>query len=149
MEKAFELAIPLIKSFEGFSFKRYKCSAGYDTIGYGHLIRDSEKIPPQITEKEAEELLLADLNISANALQKNCHVPLAPNQQAALLSFIFNLGGGAFQSSALRQKLNRQEYKNAANEFAKWCFAGGIMLKGLLRRRIAERDLFLNDAYVS
>ncbi|WP_041405139.1 MULTISPECIES: lysozyme [spotted fever group] len=58
------------------------------------------------------------------------------NQKAALISFIFNCGAGAFQASTLRQKLNRGEYANAANELLRWMRAkGGLKLQGLVKRR--------------
>ncbi|WP_081427791.1 lysozyme [Rickettsia felis] len=57
-------------------------------------------------------------------------------QQVALISFIFNCGSGAFQASTLRQKLNRGEYLNAADELLRWVKAkGGVKLQGLLKRR--------------
>ncbi|WP_392505727.1 glycoside hydrolase family protein [Rickettsia sp. 2024-CO-Wats] len=64
-------------------------------------------------------------------------MPLTENQQAALISFIFNCGAGAFQASTLRQKLNRGEYANAANnELLRWMRAkGGLSLQGLKHRQ--------------
>ena len=61
-----------------------------------------------------------------------------------MLSFTFNLGSGALQRSTLRMKLNRGEYKLAADEFLKWAKAGGITLNGLMLRRKAEQSLFLD-----
>ncbi|HJD60050.1 MAG TPA: lysozyme [Rickettsia endosymbiont of Omalisus fontisbellaquei] len=81
------------------------------------------------------------------ALHRYCSVPLTENQQAALISFIFNFGGGKFQASTLRQKLNRGEYSNAANELLKWVhIKGGVKLQGLVKRRQKERALFLSEA---
>ncbi|MEY4463853.1 MAG: hypothetical protein RLZZ81_824 [Pseudomonadota bacterium] len=74
-------------------------------------------------------------------------MPLTENRQAALISFIFNCGGGSFQASTLRQKLNRGEYANAANELLRWVHVkGGVKLQGLVKRRAIERSLFLNEA---
>lgn len=66
----------------------------------------------------------------------------ARDQGDALVSFTFNLGSGALQRSTLRRKLNRQEYRLAAKEFSRWVWAGGKKLKGLIRRRQAEAELF-------
>ncbi|WP_410525916.1 lysozyme [Rickettsia endosymbiont of Lasioglossum villosulum] len=64
-----------------------------------------------------------------------------------LISFIFNCCYGAFQASTLRQKLNRSEYDNAADELLRWVKAkGGVKLQGLVKRREIERSLFLSEA---
>ena len=68
---------------------------------------------------------------------------ISDNQFSALVSFTFNVGAGALQRSTLRMKLNRGEYQNAAGEFPKWRMAGGRVLAGLVRRRAAERALFM------
>ncbi|HJD62000.1 MAG TPA: glycoside hydrolase family protein [Rickettsia endosymbiont of Degeeriella rufa] len=60
---------------------------------------------------------------------------------------MFNCCYGAFQASTLRQKLNRGEYSNAADELLRWVKAkGGVKLQGLLRCRAIERSLFLSEA---
>ena len=63
----------------------------------------------------------------------------------ALVSFIFNVGAGAFQASSLRQKLNRGEYQATAEQFLRWVHGGGRILQGLVRRRHNERALFLRQ----
>jgi lysozyme len=62
----------------------------------------------------------------------------------AMVSFAFNVGLGNLQSSTLRMKYNRADYQGAADEFLKWTKAGGKVLRGLERRREAERALFLS-----
>ena len=62
---------------------------------------------------------------------------------SSLASIIYNIGSGNFQRSTLRMKLNRGWYEDAANEFPKWRRAGGRILKGLVKRRAKERELFL------
>ena len=64
---------------------------------------------------------------------------------SALCSFIFNVGSGNFQRSTMRMKLNRGDYYGASAEFPKWRKAGGRILKGLVKRRIVERELFDRD----
>jgi len=143
--EATAIAKDLIKEFEGLRLTQYKCSGGMPTIGYGHVIRKNEQVASPVTEAQAEALLDQDVKIVQAALRCYCHVPLTPFQEAALISFIFNLGAGAFQSSTLRQKLNRSEYILAADEFPKWVHAGGRKLHGLVRRRAVERNLFLTE----
>ena len=138
-----EKGIELIKHFEGFSPTPYICVAGFKTIGYGHLITGNESFS-QITEREGEGLLFADVNNSEKSVARLIRVPLEDGQFDALVDFCFNLGSGRLQSSTLRSKLNRGEYEGASEEFLKWCYAGGRKLKGLLLRRLAERALFLS-----
>ena len=72
-------------------------------------------------------------------------VPVSQNQFAALCSFVYNVGSGAFQRSTARMKLNREDYQGCADEFLKWKYANKKVIPGLLRRRYAERDLFLSE----
>jgi lysozyme len=131
----------LIKSFEKFVDHVYLDAVGLKTIGYGHLLLKNE-VFSTITEEEANELLQKDLTKAINAVLRLIKVYLNDNQFGALVSFTFNCGSGALQRSTLRAKLNRGEYDEIPDELLKWCRAGGKKLKGLLRRRIAEGNLF-------
>ena len=138
----------IIKRFEGFSAEQYLCPAGIPTIGYGSTWdADRNRVTvdhPPVTEAEAEALLQQELDHVEGAIGKLIRVPLTENQFSALASFTFNLGSGNLQSSTLRMKLNRGEYDGAADEFPKWRRAGGKILRGLVRRREEERELFLS-----
>ena len=148
-----DLAVDLIKAFEGYSPTIYICAGGYPTIGWGHLIkkRDREKYVGGIDETTATMLLRRDLIDAEQHVARFISVDLSDEQHGALVSFTFNLGGGALQSSTLRGLLNDGKYVDAANEFVRWVFAGGKKLKGLIRRRRAEKDMFmigvLNPSY--
>lgn len=135
----------LIKHFEGFYPKAYKCPAGVWTIGYGHTgLQHNDGTVRQfrmVTEKEAVELLAYDMNQFEHRVNALVRVPLNDDQFAALVSFDFNTG--KLHSSTLLKKLNRQDFKGAADEFLKWNKAGGKVLRGLTRRRESERNLFL------
>lgn len=135
-----DAGLDLIKRYEGYRATAYICPAGVLTIGYGHTGAGVRL--GTITEQQAEELLRADLRVAERAVLRLINVPLTDNQYAALVSFVFNLGSGALQRSTLRQKLNRGEYDAAAQEFHKWIFAGGKRLRGLVRRRAEESELF-------
>lgn len=134
--------ITLIKNFEGFSQKKYLCPGGFATIGYGHKLLADEDFD-FISAKEAEELLAKDLLLIEKNVIKYINVPLTQNQFDALVSFTFNLGAAALQRSTLRQKINYQQYFNAAEEFLKWIYIKGKIIKGLIKRRIAEKELFI------
>jgi lysozyme len=142
-----ETALALVKRFEGFSPTRYVCSGGKLTIGYGHVITkahipDFEK---PITEQRASQILMMDMTYAQQAVDRLVKVPLTQNQFDALVSFVFNIGEGAFAASTLLRLLNKGKYDEAAWEFNRWIHAGGKRLEGLIRRRRAERELFLRD----
>jgi lysozyme len=136
--------LDLICRFEGFSPIIYLCPAGYPTIGYGHLITEAnkEQFLDGIDELEAINLLKTDVQKAERAVLRLINVPLTDGQFDALVSFTFNLGGGALQRSTLRRKVNRGEHSAVPAEFMKWVWAGGRKQKGLVRRRWAEADFY-------
>lgn len=135
--------IELVKKFEGFSPTPYVCPAGYLTIGYGHVLTPTEKeVLKVITREEAELLLERDLQKYLSQVSR-LSPPLPPLCLFSLTSFTYNVGVFAYQRSTLRRKLLRAEYEDAANEFLKWVYAGGRVLPGLVKRRQAEREMFL------
>lgn len=136
--------LELIKHFEGTSLTPYLDVAGYPTIGTGHLItpEDAKKFAGGITQEQADNLLKRDLLLAEAAVRKLIRVKLTQGQFDALVSFVFNLGAGRLRSSTMRMKLNRGDTEGAANEFPKWCYSGGKKIRGLLRRRLAEKSMF-------
>ena len=153
MSKKMQLSskgLNLIKQFEGFRLKPYRCPGNVVTIGYGST-KDIAGMPlrmdrPEISIEDATMLLQRDCDFFVKRVNKLTHVRLTQNMFDALVSFTYNLGCGAFQRSTLRMKLNRGDYESAANEFRKWNRAGGSRLRGLVRRRETERNLFLVGA---
>lgn len=145
MRQITDEGVDLIKRFEGFSSSIYICPAGYPTIGYGHVVRDDEKqrFAGGIDTEEGESLLRQDVRWAERGALRLIEVPLTDGQFDSLVSFTFNLGSGALQRSTLRRKLNRSEYESAAGEFRRWVWAGGRKLKGLIKRREAEKALFI------
>jgi len=142
-----ERGIEIVKSFEGLALRPYVCARGVNSVGYGATRgSDGRRIDldmEPISETEAEALLIRDLESSEGWVRRLIKTALTENQFSALTSFTFNVGGGALQRSTLRMKLNRGEVQNAADEFPKWKFANKRILAGLVRRRAAERALFL------
>ena len=112
--KGFEL----IKSFEGFRFTAYLCSAGVPTIGYGatYYANDSKvKIGDKITKEQAEILLrktVRDFEQNVNALLNG--TPVNQNQFDALVSFAFNLGTGALAKLVTRRRIEAELYFSAS-----------------------------------
>ena len=139
-------SLDLIKSFEGLRLKVYRDPVKLLTVGYGHLIlpRDGLKFGDAISQEGADELLQQDLAMAINIVESFVRIPLNDNQFGALVSFTFNLGGGNLLRSSLFRHLNLGDYKTAADRFLLWTRAGGRVLPGLVRRRKAERELFLS-----
>jgi lysozyme len=139
--------INLIKLFEGYKPKSYLCPASVVTIGFGStMYTDGRKIKlgDTINEQQANELLMWELRNKAFALHG---LNLNQNQFDSCLSFIYNLGIGAFTKSTLRKKIvANPNDATIKDEFLKWNKArvdGELKeLKGLTRRRIAEADLY-------
>lgn len=103
-----------------------------------------------------------DVNLRAAAalIDRAARVPLSAQQKAALVSIVNNVGPGrarragdpgrdgiivlaSGQPSTLLRHLNVGDYAGAADQFLSWNRGGGVVLPGLVRRRAAERDLFL------
>ncbi|XRD77515.1 lysozyme [Dyella marensis] len=137
------LGVALIKQFEGLRTCAYLDAAGIWTIGYGHT-GDDVRSGFRIDAAQADALLRKDLGTAEEAVRAWVTQPLAQPSFDALVSFVFNVGATAFAGSTLLRKLNEGDMEGAAAEFERWRYAGGRVLPGLLRRRIAERTLFLS-----
>ena len=139
--------IELIKKFEGFMSKPYKCPAGIPTIGYGATfypngtkVTMSDKA---ITEVEGTALLASMLTKFEQYVDSYCIDIITQNQFDALVSFCYNLGPNNLKSSTLLKKVNLNPNDETIRaEFMKWTKAGGKVLKGLTLRRTAEADLY-------
>jgi lysozyme len=83
--------------------------------------------------------------VAAENVNQLATVPLTQNQFDALCDFVFNVGAGNFEESTLLRKLNDGDYGGAASEFDRWVHSGQTVLPGLVRRRAAEKALFLKD----
>lgn len=137
-------ATALVTQFEGCKLEAYRDQAGVWTIGYGHTCG----VFPGMTceQHEALQWLNADLVACDAAVNRLIDVKLTQNQFDALVDFVYNLGAGALEHSTLRTLVNKGLFLAAAAEFLKWDHIDGKPSDGLLRRRTAERDLFLEGA---
>lgn len=139
--------IALIKSAEGLRLKAYPDpgTGGLPwTIGYGSTSGVTKSMV--ITEAQAEQMLAADLVRFERAVERLVQVPLNQGQFDALVSFTYNVGEGNFTKSTLLRKLNAGDTAGAADQFLRWVNAGGKVLSGLVKRRAAERAMFLGVA---
>jgi len=139
--------IDLIKRFEGFSAKPYLCPANVPTIGYGSTYYcDGSTVAlddDPLTEQEATKLLKYNIKKFEDAVSKLVTVPITQNEFDALVSFVYNLGPNALKKSTLLRLLNAGDKESAAEQFLRWTKASGRELPGLVKRREAERKLFL------
>ena len=137
--KASQRGIKLIKEFEGLRLTAYKCPAGVYTIGYGHT--RGVKRGMKITEEEASAFLTADLRNSENAVGRYDSIyHWNQNEFDALVSFTFNCGATNLRALLRNGRRNRSQIVATLPLYRK---AGGKVLRGLERRRAAEKALFL------
>lgn len=140
-------AIDLIKKYEGFKPQSYQDSVGVWTIGYGttRINGQSVKAGMTITEDRALELVKQEVNKLWSQIESILTIHLNDNQMNALVDFAYNLGFNALKTSTLMKYVNESQFDKAADEFGRWVFAGGKVLPGLVKRREAEKQLFLME----
>ena len=136
-------AYQLIKQFEGLRLEAYLCPAGIWTIGYGHT---SDVSPNSfITTQEADEYLHRDVASVEMQLNK-LNLSLSQCQWDAIVSFVFNVGIGNFKASTLLAKIRINRDDNSImDEFLRWVYANGKVMRGLQKRRLAEMKLYFSD----
>lgn len=137
--KISEKCVTLVKTFEGFAAKAYKCPAGVLTIGYGHTLDVSPS--DVVTEAQAAFMLKQELDEFAIKVE-NLVKKATQNQFDALVSFAYNVGVSALASSTLLKKHNAGDYEAAQKEFLRWDKAAGKVLPGLTKRRTHESALY-------
>ena len=145
--KTSKKGIDLIKKYEGFKSKPYRCPAGVPTIGYGATYYpNGKKVTMKddaITEAYASMLLEAMLVSYEKAVDSFCRDDINQNNFDALVSFSYNVGVNALKNSGLLRKVNANpKDKSIEKEFMKWVNAGGKKLEGLVKRRKEESKLY-------
>lgn len=132
--------LALTESFEGCKLCAYQDSVGRWTVGYGHTA--GVQSTDCVTQDQAEAYLVADVAWAVAFVNHVVYYPVNQGEFDALVDFCFNLGSGSLQHSTLLQLINKGDFADAANEFEKWSHAGGVIVAGLLRRRLAEKTEF-------
>lgn len=146
--KMTEEGLALIRRFEGFRDTAYRCPAGVWTIGYGHTAQAG---PPKviagmkISEAEARRILAADAARFADEVRAALTREVSDAQFSALVSFAFNVGGGALRSSSVLAAANAGRFDEVPGRLRLWVKAGGRVLPGLVKRREAEAALFMSE----
>ena len=150
MRKMSAAGITLIKKFEGFRARPYLCAGGKATVGYGSTFYADGKpvklTDPLLSQAQAEALLQDTLGEYEDAVNQGITQPMTAGQFDSFVDLAYNIGSGNFRSSTLRKKFNAGDVTGASLEFARWNKSAGIVLPGLVRRREAERVLFVGAA---
>lgn len=134
--------LALTEGFESCRLVAYPDIKGIMTIGWGHT--GPEVVEGLVwTQSQADSQLVMDLQRAENMVNQCVTVDLTQGQFDALVDFAFNLGCNAEKGSTLLKLVNENDMADAANEFEKWDHASGVVVAGLLRRRLAEKQEFL------
>jgi len=147
-----DIAVNLIKEFEGFKDYAYIDTDGTPVIGYGlsRIAGKPVQIGDRISPTEADTALNHHLQEIQRELDQIVKVSLSERQLSALASISFNVGINSIKTSTLIRKVNAKDYAGAANEFLRWDKANLrgrlVQMPGLARRRQAERQLFLEQS---
>lgn len=147
--KISDKGVAILIDFEGLKLEPYNDSAGFATIGVGHLIGkrpvcdlDHERYIG-FTKEEAIVLLREDVAAAESAVLRAIHVSVSQNQFDAMVSLCYNIGAGNFAKSSVVRLVNLKMFDTAADMFKVWNTAGGKVVTGLINRRARERALFL------
>lgn len=143
--KTGDTGLNLIKGYEGLRMSAHYAPSEQWTVGYGHT--DSARHGMSVTEADAESLLRDDVAPIETLIADTVRAPLNQNEHDALTSLIFNIGEDNWRRSSVLRKLNAGDKLAAAQGFELWTKArvNGelVTLDGLVRRRAAEKSLFL------
>lgn len=142
--------VVLIKSFEGCELRSYLDKIAKPpvwTVGYGLT---SGALPGitvsrgmEISQSQADAYLAETLRLFGQKILPLMKRRPTPNQYGAMLSLAYNIGTGAFARSTCLKRFNAGDIEGAAEALTWFNKAGGKVVRGLVRRREAERDLFL------
>ncbi|MEL7489711.1 MAG: lysozyme [Pseudomonadota bacterium] len=140
-----DTGLNLIKGYEGLRMSAHYAPSEQWTVGYGHT--GTARHGMSVTEGEAERLLREDVAPIEKLIADTVRAPLNQNEHDALTSLIFNIGEDNWRRSSVLRKLNEGDKLAAAQAFEMWTKArvnGEVVtLDGLVRRRAAEKSLFL------
>lgn len=136
-----QAGLDIIKQFEGCRLTAYQDEGGLWTVGFGH--RGDVKFGMTLTLHQAETVLQYDLDAVTGRIDSAIPQTATSNQFSACVCLAFNVGPGAFRGSHLAALFQAGDVAGAAEQFLLWDHVNGVVSPGLLRRRQAERALFL------
>jgi len=141
--------IDLLKHFESYEMKAYTCPAGVWTIGWGFTSVNGLKVKngDVMPLEDANIELIKQLRTYENVVRKAIMIKkINQNQYDALVSLCYNIGGSSFRRSDIVKLVNSRNFIGACRIFNLWSKAAKKRSKGLLRRRMSERNLFCSWA---
>lgn len=131
------LATTNIAGWEGLETVPYFDSIGVQTVCFGETNVEMR----EYTEEECISMLRERVPEYYNAAMSKVEVDIPPTMAAAVTSFTYNVGVGAFHKSTMLKKINKKDLWGACSELDKWTYAAGMYLRGLANRREAEKRL--------
>lgn len=138
--------LSLLQASEGRRLNAYLDPVGIPTICDGHT-GPEVRLGLRYTSAQCDALTRQDVAATSAGIARCVTTPLNQNQHDALVVFAYNVGVTSTCKSTLVRRLNAKDFVGAANEFPKWKYATmgtrRVVLQGLVKRRAAERDLFL------
>jgi len=140
------VAVITIMAWEGFAPVGHHDPIdpkGVNTIGYGHI--EDVQIGDKITKVQAGQLLAKDLPRYEAQVEKCIHVPMPGYRHGAIVSFTYNVGGGALCKSSVARYINAGQPEKGCDALLLYDKAVGKVIKGLQNRRANERKLCLNS----
>lgn len=137
----------LLGELEGIVLRPYRDSVGIPTIGIGSTYyEDGTKVKMSdkaITKERAIQLAKNVVKSFEARVNKSILLPATQNQFDAMVLLCYNIGESGFARSSVVRNFNAGNLQKAADSFLLWNKAGGLVSKGLTKRRNIERDLFL------
>ena len=147
---AVELAVKVIKKWEGFMPEPYLCPAGVPTIGYGNtMYENGDRVAMddcKIDRKRGGEILEHFAKKVEKQVLGVLEVKLNAHQLASLISFTYNVGIGNLSRSTLLSWINANpKIEMIPDEFRRWNKSKGKIFAGLTARREDEIALWLGE----
>lgn len=129
---------------EGLVTHGYVDPVGVVTSCYGHTGPDVE-VGKKYTNEQCVQQLADDIQTADKAVRSAIHVPLTWYQEAALISFTYNVGANNLRHSTMVKLFNEGKYTEGCKQMLRWVYAGGKKLPGLLKRRQQETEVCLGN----
>lgn len=150
-----ENAVNLLTQFEGFEAKEYT-SGGKSYIGYGTQITPGS-YPNGITESKAREIMKTYLkdtvDVALNNFTATNNLDLTQNEHDALAIFSYSYGtawlkgNGPLRAAVLQGKTGNAFINALAQSHGGTPDQDSQYFKGMMNRRLAEANLYLNGKY--
>lgn len=138
-----------IANEEGCRAKAYQCSADVWTIGLGHT--SGVKQDDKATNEQVAQYFVKDVATAEKVVKKSITQPPSQAEYDMMVSFVFNLGAGNFQTSTLLRKFNQGDNQGACQQYPRWVYVNGKDCRteesncpGIPKRRDKEMNICLN-----